>query len=120
MSEKSIKLKRTESLLCELIPEALSQLQDLRINALCVSRVDCSRGKYDAEVYVDAPFATHEEKKEIMRQLAKAQAHIKDHVLTATGWYKCPKLHFLFDDAVNKNKNLDAIFAQIAKERGDS
>ena len=45
---KSINLQRTESLLMELIPEALSNLVDTRINSLPITAVNCKNGKYDA------------------------------------------------------------------------
>ena len=38
---KSINLQRTESLLMELIPEALSNLDDNRINSLPITGVNC-------------------------------------------------------------------------------
>ena len=38
---KSINLQRTESLLMELIPEALSNLVDSRINSLPITAVNC-------------------------------------------------------------------------------
>ena len=50
---KSINLQRTESLLMELIPLALSQLSDSRINSLPITGVNCKNGKYDAIVYFD-------------------------------------------------------------------
>ena len=50
---KSINLQRTESLLMELIPEALSELSDSRINSLPITAVNCKNGKYDAIVYFD-------------------------------------------------------------------
>lgn len=118
MKEKSVKLQRTESLLKEVIPEALSTLSDTRLNSLGVVEVDCSKGKYHAEVYLDAPFATPEEKREILRQLRLAEGTIRDHCLSATGWFKCPRFHFNFDDSTDKANRLDAIFEQLKKERG--
>ena len=50
--KKSIKIQKTESLLKELIPEALSNFEDSRINSLLITDVDCSKGKYDALVYI--------------------------------------------------------------------
>ena len=50
---KSVNLQRTESLLMELIPEALSNLDDNRINSLPITAVNCKNGKYDAIVYFD-------------------------------------------------------------------
>ena len=37
----------------ELIPEALSNLDDNRINSLPITEVNCKNGKYDAIVYFD-------------------------------------------------------------------
>ena len=53
MTEAQIKLKRTESLLAELIPEALGSLNDKRLHEIDVLEVKCSRGKSDAKVYLD-------------------------------------------------------------------
>ena len=47
---KSINLQRTESLLMELIPQALSQLSNSKINSLPITGVNCKNGKYDAIV----------------------------------------------------------------------
>ena len=55
MTEAEIKLKRTESILAELIPEALSQLNDDRLHSLDIVEVKCSRGRSDAKVYIN-PF----------------------------------------------------------------
>jgi len=51
MTEAQIKLKRTEALLAELIPEALTQLNDARLHELSVIEVKCSRGRSDAKVF---------------------------------------------------------------------
>jgi len=48
-----IKIKRTESILKELIPEAISQLSDARVREVDVIDVHCSRGRSDAKVYLD-------------------------------------------------------------------
>lgn len=117
MKEKSVKLQRTESLLKEVLSEALATLSDSRLNSLGVVEVECSKGKYHAEVYLDAPFANAQEKREILRQLRLAEGAIREHCLTATGWYKCPHFHFNFDDTIEKGARLEALFEQIAKER---
>ena len=50
MTEAEIKLKRTESVLQELIPQALGSLNDQRLHELDILEVKCSRGKSDAKV----------------------------------------------------------------------
>jgi len=52
MTAEEIKRHRTESVLRELIPEALSQLGDERLRGLTVTEVVCSRGRSDADVRV--------------------------------------------------------------------
>ncbi len=63
MREEEIKRKRTEARLQELIPEALASMNDSRINSLNVTEVICSRGRYDAKVYLDKSFLTQDEQK---------------------------------------------------------
>lgn len=64
--DKSIKIQRTESVLRELIPEALSTLEDEMLRGVCVVDVECSRGKYDAIVYLDGNVYDAKEKSYIL------------------------------------------------------
>ncbi len=115
MKEKSINLQRTESLLKELIPEALAELSDYRINSLTITEVDCKNGKYDARVYFDASDFDNNELKEVRSLLKKASSRIKSYCLNATGWYKCPSFEFLKDNNIEKSARLENLFAQIKK-----
>lgn len=115
MKQKSINLQRTESLLKELIPEALSELNDTRINSLTITDVDCKNGKYDAKVYFDGDDFNKDELKQIDQLLKKTSSRIKSYCLGATGWYKCPNFTFLRDDNLEKNNRLEKIFNQISK-----
>ena len=112
---KSINLQRTESLLMELIPEALSQLNDNRVNSLAITGVDCKQGKYDAKVYYDASDFDDKEKEAIKQILKKAQGRIKSYCLGATGWYKCPNFDFRPDDTIQTSNNIEKLFEQIKK-----
>jgi ribosome-binding factor A len=116
MKEKSINLQRTESLLKELIPEALGELSDARINSLLITDVDCKNGKYDAKVYFDGSDYTQSEIKEIQKTLHKANGRIKSYCLSATGWFKCPNFTFINDENLEKNNRLEDLFAQIKKD----
>ncbi|WP_419770667.1 MAG: ribosome-binding factor A [Candidatus Marinarcus sp.] len=80
---KSINLQRTESLLMELLPEALATLNDTRINTLAITGVNCKNGKYDAVVYYDGSDFSKEEIKQINDLLFKANGRIKSYVLTS-------------------------------------
>jgi len=116
MKEKSINLQRTQSLLKELIPEALATLSDSRINSLAITDVDCKNGKYDARVYFDASDINDAELKEVNSLLKKASSRVKSYCLSTTGWYKCPDLTFLKDKDLEKNARLEDLFAQIKKD----
>ena len=117
MNNKSINLQRTESLLEELIPEALSSLSDYRINSLTITEVDCKNGKYDAKVYYDGSDYDKAESKEIRIALRKANGAIKSYILGATSWYKCPDFTFLVDDMMEKRARMEDLFAQISTNK---
>jgi len=115
-SEKSIKLQRTESVLRELIPEALSTLNDDMLNGLCVIDVECTRGKYDATVYLDKMMFDKDEKKYIINHLKKVNSVIKTYCMQSEGWFRCPNFRFKFDDKLEKQNQMDALFEQVSNE----
>ena len=119
MTEAQIKLKRTESILVELIPEALSQLNDARLHELNIVDVKCSRGRSDAKVYIDPSYFDDKEQGVLLKQLKKARPIIEDYCMKDQGWYRCPKLAFEFDEHFKKAQNIENLFAQIAKEKKD-
>ena len=120
MNNKSVNLQRTESLLEELIPEALSSLNDHRIVSLTITEVDCKNGKYDAKVYYDGSDFDKAELKEIRMALRKANGAIKSYILNATSWYKCPDFTFLVDDMMDKRARMEDLFSQISKPKKDT
>ncbi|PAF47521.1 ribosome-binding factor A [Helicobacter sp. 12S02634-8] len=112
--DKSIRLQRTESVLKELLQEALSSLGDSTLNTLGVTDVVCSKGKYYAEVFIYPEAYTPKEQQAILHALKKAEGILREYVLSVSGWYKCPKFKFCFDESLERAKTLDALFAQIA------
>jgi ribosome-binding factor A len=114
-----IKLKRTESVLLELIPEALSALNDARLHELDIIDVRCSRGRSDAKVYIDPAYFSEEEKTFYSKQLKKVVPIVEDYCMKEQGWFKSPKLTFLFDDQMQKSQNIEALFKRIEKEKKD-
>ena len=114
---KNIKKERTQSLLKELLPCALANLSDTRLNSLNVVDVKCSQGKYFAEVFLDASYLDAKEKKAIQSQLKKANGLIKEYCLEETGWYRCPDFKFIFDESLEAESRLDAIFHKLEKEK---
>ncbi len=118
MNPAEIKKLRTESLLKELIPEALSQLGDERLHELSVLEVVCSRGRSDAKVYLDPAFCEKNEEGPFLGQLRKARNVIENYIKNDQGWYRCPKLTFEFDRQLEHTNRMDELFAKARKEMG--
>jgi ribosome-binding factor A len=115
MSQKSIKVQRKESILVELLNEALSTLNDSRLNSLNVLEVVCSRGASDAKVYLEKSLLTKDEQKEALKLLRKANGLISKYCLESTGWYKVPKFSYTFDDLFEKENKMEKLFNKIKK-----
>ena len=116
MTEAQIKLKWTESVLLELVPQALGSMNDKRLHDLNIVEVVCSRGKSDAKVYINPNEYTEQEKRDYLKLLRKARPIVETHCLKDQGWYKCPTLTFEFDEQVEKSKKLEELFKKIAKD----
>ncbi len=114
--QKSIKLLRTESILKELLPEAMATLSDENLNNLSVIDVKCSRGKYDATVFLDPTFLTEDEKRYIISHLNKAQGYLQNYCKQAEGWYRAPKFSFRFDNSLDNQNSMDKLFKKIESE----
>ena len=116
MKQKSIKLQRVESILKELIPEALSSLDDSRVSGLNITDVDCSKGKYDADVYFYTPFLDDNQKKEVLKTLKSASSKLESYTLASTSWYRSPKFHFKYDKKVEELEKMEKLFQRIKSE----
>ena len=116
MTPEEIKRKRADSILRELIPEALSQLGDERLRGLTVTEVICSKGRSDADVYLDPTGIDEAEQRQIIKQPKKVTKGLEAYCLKAEGWYKSPKFHFKFDEELERVKRMDELFAKIEKE----
>jgi len=116
MTEAQIKLKRTESVLLELIPQALGSMNDKRLHELNIIEVVCSRGKSDAKVYINPQEYSEQEKRDYLKLLRNARPIVETYCLKDQGWYRCPKFTFEFDEQLQKSKNIEELFKRIAKE----
>ena len=119
MTPAEIKLKRTDAILQELIPEAIAQLGDERLHELDVLEVRCARGRSDAKVYLDPHDYSETERNGFLKQLRKARPIIEDYCMREQGWHRCPKLAFIFDDQLQQSQNIEALFKQIEREKHD-
>jgi len=117
MTQEEIKRHRVESVLKEIIPEALATLDDSRINSLLVTDVVCSKGRSDAKVYLDKSFLTEAEQNEALRQLRKVAGYIQNHCKQSEGWFKAPRFTFEFDEQLEKQSRMEELFKQIAQRK---
>ena len=115
MREEEIKRKRTESRLVELLPEAFSGMNDNRINALSVTAVVCSRGRYDAKVYLDKSYLTEKEQGEALKQLRAVSGYLSTYVRESEGWFKSPRFTFEFDTQLEQISKIESLFKEISK-----
>ena len=116
MNANEIKRMRTESVLKELIPEALATLEDSILKGLCVTDVECKKGRYDAFVYLDKMAFDEREQEYILGQLKRVCRHLQNHCMAAEGWYRCPNFHFKFDDRLEYQNHMDKLFDKISKD----
>ncbi len=117
MTHEEIKRHRTESILKEIIPEALATLDDGRINGLSVTDVVCSKGRSDAKVYLDKSFLTPKEQSEALRQLRVVSGYIQNHCKQSEGWFKAPRFTFEFDEQPEYQNKMEDLFKQIASRK---
>jgi len=113
MKMSELRKLRTQSILKELIPEALSHLDDELLKGLCVTDVECKKGRYDAFVYLDKMFFSVYEQEQILSHLKKASAFLQNYCMSEQGWYRCPNFHFKFDDRLEYQNHMDALFEKI-------
>ena len=113
MTHEEIKRHRVESVLKEIIPEALGSLDDERINGLTVTDVVCSKGRSDAKVYMDTSFLSEKEQGEALKQLRAVAGYIQNHCKQSEGWFKAPRFTFEFDHQLENVTRIEDLFKQI-------
>lgn len=117
MKASELKKLRTESILKELIPRGLAELDDPLLHSLCVVDVECRKGRYDAFVYLDKSYLDEAEQIKVLNQLKKAAALLKYFCMSEQGWYRCPNFHFKFDEGLEYQKHMDELFSKISLEK---
>ena len=113
MTQEEIKRHRVESVLREIIPEALGTLDDSRINSLLVTDVVCSKGRSDAKVYLEPSFLNEKEQGEALKQLRKVAGYIQNQCKQMEGWFKAPRMTFEFDHQLEKISSMETLFKEI-------
>jgi ribosome-binding factor A len=116
MNQAEIKRKRTEAALKELLPQAFAMLDDEQLNILNVTEVVCSRGRYDAKVYLDKADVSEQDQDKILGKLNRVTGFLKNYVKESEGWYRSPNFKFVFDDYMDNIKRIDELFEQIKRK----
>ena len=118
--EPSVQQQRFTAAITERIAEAIGTLNDEELSGLTVLEVKVARGKSDAVVYIDGSDIPKKEWPRYLNKLQKASGYVSRYCLAAESWYKMPKLTFKFDETMEQSKRLEALFAQIKKDRDGS
>ncbi|SFV52491.1 Ribosome-binding factor A [hydrothermal vent metagenome] len=117
MTQEEIKRHRVESVLKEIIPEALGTLNDSRINGLLVTDVVCSKGRSDAKVYLEKSFLNEKEQREALKQLRAVSSYLQTHCKQSEGWFKAPRFTFEFDEQLEKISRIEELFKKIETKK---
>jgi len=113
MRSEEIKRHRVESILKEVLPEAFSSLNDERIKGLSVTEVKCSKGRYNAKVFLDTSFMDEIEQREALKQLRKVAGYVQNYCKQREGWFKAPIFTFEFDNQLEEVMKIEDLFKQI-------
>lgn len=111
MSDKSVKVLRAESVMTELVGEAIGTLGNETLNSLSVIKVESSRGLSDATVYIMDDGFSDNEKQKIISGLKKSSSYIARYCTATDAMSKMPKLTYRFDDSLEKEKRLEEILS---------
>ncbi|AQQ58985.1 MAG: 30S ribosome-binding factor RbfA [Helicobacter sp.] len=111
--QNKILQERREAFLQEIVNEALGSLGDSLLNTLEVTKVQCSKGKHDAKVFIESSSIDKAMQNKILQAFKKARPIIQEYILSATSWHTAPKITLVFDESLQIQNNLDKIFAQI-------
>ncbi len=109
----NIKLLKAQSILQEALQEALFDLEDTRLKNIAVTRVECTRGREMAKVFLDENSLGDMATKDALKLLKKASGAIRANLQTQLSWYKTPNLVFEIDDSLGKINRLEEIFKNI-------
>ncbi|MGX2983118.1 30S ribosome-binding factor RbfA [Helicobacter sp. 23-1045] len=113
----NVKILRTQSLLQEALQEVLFDLEDTRLKSIAITRVECSKGKEVAKVFLDKNSLGDLSANDALKLLKKASGAIRANLQAQLSWYRTPNLNFVIDESLENINRLEGIFRKIhAKE----
>ena len=109
----NIRNLKNQSMLKDVLQEAICSLSDTRINTLSVTKVKCSNGKYFARILLDSTLIEPQQRIVIIKLLKKANNTIRKYVQSSISWYRIPNFEYEFDLELENINRLDSILKQI-------
>ena len=109
----NVKILRTQSLLQEALQEVLFDLEDTRLKSIAITRVECSKGKESAKVFLDKNSLGDLGENDALKLLKKASGAIRANLQAQLSWYRTPNLNFVIDESLENINRLEGIFKAI-------
>ena len=109
----NVKILRTQSLLQEALQEVLFDLEDTRLKSIAITRVECSKGKEVAKVFLDKNSLGDLGANDALKLLKKASGAIRANLQAQLSWYRTPNLNFVIDESLENINRLETIFKAI-------
>lgn len=78
--QNKILQERREAFLQEIVNEALGSLGDSLLNTLEVTKVQCSKGKHDAKVFIESSSIDKAMQNKILQAFKKARPIIQEYI----------------------------------------
>lgn len=112
------KKEMMESEMVKILSQAFFSMKDPRIEGMIsVTRVELSKDKRYAKVYLSLYGNDEERNKEIFEIIEKAKGYFKTAVAQSLHTYKAPDMNFVRDRGIEKSFEIDKIFKKIENER---
>ena len=97
----------------EALQEVLFDLEDTRLKSIAITRVECSKGKEVAKVFLDKNSLGDLGANDALKLLKKASGAIRANLQAQLSWYRTPNLNFVIDESLENINRLEGIFKAI-------
>jgi len=99
-----------------MLNEAISTLKDEKIADLIVTDVIVSKGKYDADIYLDGSDISKDKRDSCIARFKRANRYLQSYCKSNEDWFKIPKFHFKFDDNIEHSLRIEELFKKIKED----
>lgn len=101
----------------EALQEVLFDLEDTRLKSIAITRVECSKGKEVAKVFLDKNSLGDLGANDALKLLKKASGAIRANLQAQLSWYRTPNLNFVIDESLENINRLETIFKMIHNQQ---